>query len=258
MNDLEIIENYLNGQLSADERTRFETSLRTDPAVADALAFYVLTKQVARQEAREQRLAELDALRRNKHPQPPIHTGSDEPTVATPRRWQAPMRWVAAASVLLLLGLGWYIFRQAGGPTSAVELADTYLNQQYGQLSTTMSGGPADRLKQGIDLYNQQKFQEAELIFTQLLTEQPDNDRVLKLAGLVALRQANYDEAIARFHRLSQRTDLYSNPGTFLEALARLKRNQPMDKEQAKKLLDEVITSNLEGKSTAQSLVKQL
>lgn len=238
MNDLEVIENYLNGQLPADERTRFEATLRTDPAVANALAFYVLAKHTAKRDAREQRRTELDALRR-------------------PGR-SAPMSWVAAASVLLVLGLSWSIYRLQTEPAEASQQADAYITTHFGQLSTTMSGGSADRLAQGVDLYNQQKFADAQKAFDEVLTQQPDNDRALKFAGLAALRQGEYDRAIDRFHRLSTRTDLLTNPGIFLEALAHLRRGRPMDKAQTKKLLDEVIRRNLDGKPEAEALLRQL
>ena len=239
-NDLETIENYLTGQLSAEERTQFETTLRTDPAVADALAFYALAKHTAKVDARAQRQAELGALRRQ------------------PARlqWAAPMQWVAAASVVLLLGLSWYFLRDTTGSTDATQLADAYITKNFDQLPTTMGGGPTDSLKQGVDLYNNNKFAEAEAVFQDVLIGQPDNDRALKFAGIVALRQQKYDQAIDRFHRLSQRTDLFSNPGTFLEAIALLQRGRPMDKSQAKKLLNDVISKNLEGKREAAELVK--
>ncbi len=241
-NDLETIENYLTGQLSAEERTRFEATLRTDPAVADALAFYALAKHTAKADAYVQRKAELDALRR----QP------------TRLQWAAPMRWAAAASVVLLLGLGWFFLRDTTGSPDATQLADAYITRNFDQLTTNM-GGSADRdsLTLGIGLYNDRKFAEAEAVFQDLLTQQPDNDRALKFAGVVALRQKKYDVAIDRFHRLSQRTDLTYNPGTFLEAIALLQRNRPMDKSQAKKLLEDVVSRNLEGKADAQRLLAQ-
>ena len=243
--DLEIIENYLNGGLSADERTRFETTLRTDPAVADALAFYVLAKHTAKvdaHDARAQRQAELDALRRT----------------PTRSQWAAPMRWVAAASVVLLLGLGWVFLRDATGSPDATQLADAYITQNFDQLSTTMGGGSADSLTLGVGLYNDKKFAEAEAVFGDVLTRQPNSNRALRLAGIVALRQKKYDQAIDRFHRLSQRTNLLSNDGTFLEAVALLQRNLPLDKSQAKKLLEDVIKKNLEGKADAERLVGKL
>ncbi len=249
--DLETIEQYLTGQLPADERTRFETALRTDPALADATAFYLLTRQVARQEAREQRRTELDALRtRNEN-------------VPTRPLWSAPMRWAAAASIAILLGLGWYFVNPSDSTMMASRLADEYVTEQYKELPLTMSGGSSgstvtDRLKTGVDLYNKGKLAQAEVIFGDVLAQQPDNDSALKYAGIVALRQRNYDKAISLFQRLSQQTDLVGNPGTFLEAIALLQRNRPLDKEQAKKLLEDVISRNLEGKRQAETLLDQL
>lgn len=261
MNDLETIENYVTGQLSDPERSRFETTLRTDPALADALAFYVLAKHTAKvdaHDARVQRLAELDALRRTlTTPQPMADVRA--PTRSRPL-WSAPMRWAAAASVVLLLGVGWLFFRptDATSTLAASRLVDEYAAKNFAQLPVTMDGGVADSLQQGIRLFNEGKLPEAGVMFQDVLTRRSDNDTALKYAGIVAFRQGNYDQAIDRFHRLSQRTDLFSNPGPFYEAIAILKRNRPMDKEQAKKLLEDVINRNLEGKADAQQLINQL
>ena len=253
--ELETIENYLNGGLSAGEKARFETALRTDPAVADALSFYVLAKHTAKVGAHARRKAELDALRRNAVPLPMV----DLPTPTRVRPlWSAPMRWAAAASVVLLLGIGGYFLRGTTKSPDAAQLADAYVTRNFDQLSTNMGGGSVDSLTQGIGLYNDKKFAEAEVVFQDVLTQHPDNDRALKLAGIVALRQKKYDIAIDRFHRLSQRNDLFSNPGSFLEAIALLQRNRPIDKEQAKRLLEEVINKNLEGKNEAKQFIEQL
>ncbi len=246
-NDLELIENYVTGQLTPDERKRFEDGLRTDPALAEALAFYTLARQVAREQAREQRKAELDVLHRN--------------ATSTPF-WSAPIRWAAAASIIVVLGLGWFLFRPTDSVEMANRLTDEYVTQHFTQLPTTMDGGTSgspsvDSVKLGVGLFNKGNLAEAEGIFRDVLTRQPDNDTALKFAGIVSLRQGNYDQAITQFHRLSQRTDLYSNPGIFYESLTLIKRGRPMDKENAKKLLDEVITKNLEGKRDAEKLVKE-
>ncbi|GAB3543714.1 tetratricopeptide repeat protein [Spirosoma fluminis] len=241
MIDLETIENYVNGQLSAGERAQFETALRTDPAVADALAFYVLAKQTARNEARAERQAELDALRQR----------TSKPLMS------APIRWAAAASIVLILSLGWSVYRLRNEAVGAAQLADTYISATFSQLSTTM-GGETDSLETGVGLFNENKLAEAEAVFESVMTNQPANDRALKYAGIAAFRQGEYDQAIDRFHRLSERTDLFSNPGSFYEALARIKRGQPTDTSQAKKLLEEVVNKNLEGKAEAEKLLDKL
>ncbi|ADB38724.1 hypothetical protein [Spirosoma linguale] len=243
--DLETIENYVTGQLTPDERTRFEAALRTDPAVAEALAFYMLSKQAAKEQAREQRKSELDSLRK------PASI------------WSVPMRWAAAASITVLLGLGWYFFRPTNSPEMASRRADAYIAQHFMQLPTTMDGSSsgsttADSLKTAVGLVNSGKLAEADALAQDILKRQPTNDSALKYAGIVALRRENYDQAISLFHRLSERTDLYSNPGLFYESLTLLKRGRPMDKEQAKKLLDEVITRNLDGRREAKELIDLL
>ncbi len=257
MNNLETIDDYLSGQLTPAERAQFESTLRTNPALSQSLAFYVQAKQVARAEAHNQRKAELDALRQ------------------TAKQPAAPMRWVAAASVLLLLGLGWLTFRLGNELPTMSQRVDTYLADTYSQLGTNMSGETAGSLEKGIDLYNRQQYAEAETIFTRELNRQQNkqlsgstlkgglgatlgSDRLLKFAGLAALQQQKYDVAIQRFQQLGQRTDLFSNPGLFLEALARIRRNEPMDKEKAKELLDTVINRNLEGKSEAEIIISNL
>lgn len=251
--DLETIENYVTGQLAAAERAQFEDALRTDPAVADALTFYMLSKHVAREEAQAVRKAELDALRRQTVPAQPF--------------WSAPMRWVAAASIVALVGLGWYFIQPANGPANSeyaiAQLTDVYVAQHFDRLSTDMDGGSSgsnslDSLKQGINLYNKGMLTEADVVFQDVLKRQPDLDSALKYAGITSLRRGNYDQAITLFHRLSQRTDLVSNPGTFYEAIALLKRGQPMDKNQAEKLLNEVVDKGLDGKKEAPALIEKL
>jgi predicted Zn-dependent protease len=244
--DLETIENYLTGQLPADERTQFESALKTDPAVADALAFYVMSKQAAKVQAREQRLAEFDELRRQ---QPRIGQRSIS-------------NWVtyvaAAASIVLVLSLGWYFFWPSTDSTLiASQQVDSYVSTHFMQLPTTMDGS-ADSLKIGIDRFNKGQLAEAATVFQDVLKRHPDTDTALKYAGIVALRQGNYDKAIDLFHRLSKRTDLFANPGLFYESLTLLKRGQPMDKSRAKKLLEEVIKKNLEGKGEAEKLIENL
>lgn len=239
--NLETIENYVNGQLSEQERTQFDERLRTDPAVANELAFYVLSKQVAHQQAREQRMAELNALRQQ-----------------NPRIGQRSIGWtvyVAAASLILLLGLGWYFFRPTTEPSLATnQLVDDYVTAHFMELPTTM-GSETDSLKLGIDLFNKGKLDQATVVFQDVLARKPDTDSALKYGGIASLRQGNYDKAIEQFQALSQRTDLIANPGAFYESLSLLKRGRPIDKSRAKKLLEDVINKNLEGKADAEKLI---
>lgn len=243
MNDLATIESYLNGQMTNAERVAFEASLRTDTALADTLAFYVMAKHSAKVAAREQRHAEWEVRRRTvAQPARPLHRIG---------QWAYPL--AAAACLMLALGFGWYFINKPTAP----ELADAYINEHLITLSVTMDG-QADSLQTGIQRYNNGNLAEADALFGALLRQNPDNVEALKFAGLVSLRRGNYDQAIEQFHRLSQRADLYDNPGLFYEALARLKRNRPNDKSQAQELLKSLITKNLSNKAEAEKLLHDL
>lgn len=241
MNNLERIDDYFSGRLPVEERARFETSLETDSALAEAVAFYLTARQAAQNEARADRKARFETLREESGPVR-----------------QLPARvWLAmAASVMLVLGLGGYWLFQRQTP-SAAELADQYIRQHFSQLPTRMDG-QTDSLQTGIARYNEGILPEAGVVFNDLLQRNPTDDRARKLAGLVALRTGQYNQAIDHFHRLGERTDLFANPGLFLEALSRLKRGQPGDLREAETLFKTVIEQNLEGKAEAEVLIEKL
>ena len=85
-----------------------------------------------------------------------------------------------------------------------------------------------------------------------ILKRDPENAEAKKIAGIVSLKQQNYDKAIDYFHELGEQKNLYSNPGKFYEAIALLKSGLPLNKKKAEKLLQEVIDGNLEGKAEAE------
>lgn len=239
MNDLERIEDYFSGRLSAEERARFETSLQTDTALAEAVAFYLSAQQAAQSAARARRKAEFEQLR------------SETPAI---RRLPVGSVIALAATIVLILGLGGYWLFQRQSP-SAVMLADQYIQQNYSQLSITMDGR-SDSLQTGVAFYNAGKFKEAGAVFNELVRRQPGNDRARQFAGLVALRSRQYDAAVDHFHRLGEQKDLFANPGYFLEAITRLKRNQNDDRNQSEILLKTVTEQNLEGKAQAEKLLE--
>ncbi len=243
MNDLETIDNYFTGQLAAPEKTRFEQRINTDAELAEAVAFYVQARQTARQQAQGAlvqagRKAEWATLR--------------ERQVKVRQPVWVPMAWVAAASVLLLLGF--FLFSPQ---PSAPEVADHYIKENLTTLSVMMSSKP-DTLQLARQAYNTRQFAQAETLLADWQRPNTDNTEVLKLAGLVSLRQEKYDKAIEQFHSLSQRTGLRANPGLFYEAIARMKRNAPNDVATARKVLQTVIDQNLEGKKAAKALIDEV
>lgn len=235
----EKIDDYFTGQLAPDERTAFENALRTDAELANTTAFYVATKRTAAELNRADRMAQLAAR--------PVRSRAGQ------------FSWVAAASVLLVvsLGLGWFLLRSGASETPQA-LADAYITKNLTELPVTMSANTADSLQMGANLFNANKLPRAGAIFTAIYRADTANDTALKYAGIVSLRLKNYDQAIEQFQALGRRTDLLVNPGLFYEALARIERNQPNDKQLAKKLLETVISRNLAGKADAEKLLEKI
>ena len=239
MTDWTTIEEYLSNRLSADQRIRFEADLQTDPALAESVAFYVTARHTLRQEAHNLRRAELLARK---------------PQLARQTSW--PFALAAAACLALLLGIGWILWTPQ---TTPPELADAYLEQKNALThpSVTMSA-TTDSLQQSLGFIEKEQLAEADQWLSDLRQRQPANAEVLKWGGIVALRRGNYDKAISQFQTLSRRTDLYANPGLFLEALTRMKRNLPDDKVMAKTLLQTVVSQKLEGSEEAKVLLEKL
>lgn len=236
MNDR--IENYFNENLPPPERKQFEEDLRQNPQLQEEVAFYLKTKQILREQALAERHAEWQQL-------PDDEKADYEP--ATPVRRLNLWQYASAAVLVLAMGLGWFWL---SGTEELAEplLAQTYVEQQLDSLSVQMSGA-ADSLELAKDRYNQDRYSEARAIGEELLQRNPDNGEALKVVGLAALRQQDYDRAIEHFHRLAGQPDLFYNPGKFFEAIAYLSRNRPSDKKAAKGLLEAVISGEQVGKA---------
>jgi len=235
---LERIENYYSNAISGEERAAFENDLKTNTALATEVAFYIQAKQAAQAEAHARRKAEWAVLGKS---------------LQKTKQRSLFYRYAAAASVVLLIGLGWLLFQSADGYNPLrgqggfnKDWAATYIEKNFATLNTQMSSN-ADSLQMGVNSYNTDNLEKAQGIFDQLLQRDSGNAEAQKYAGIVSLRRGDYDQAIEHFHRLGLRTDLIANPGKFYEALALLQRNLPLDKKAAENLLKEVKAAKLEG-----------
>ena len=118
--------------------------------------------------------------------------------------------------------------------------------------------GREDSLQSGLRLYNEAKFSEALQQFENIVKTDTSNFTAKKYTGLVYLRLRQYDKAITVFTQLQQYTSLYANPATFYLALTLMERNSAGDTTEAKKLLQQVVQNDLEGKEIAQQWLGKL
>lgn len=233
----ERIEPYFNQQLLPPEREEFENELLHDPALADEVAFYLRSQQVIRGQVLAERHAEWQAM--------------DSLPLIRIRRLSP---WYYAAAAVVLLALTW-VWLSLPRP-NVQELAGTYVENNLTTLSVQM-GGEADSLQTAIQDYNEGRFADAHTISQQLLDRNAANAEALKLLGFIALRQQRYEEARKYFNRLAGQ-GLQANPGKFYEALTYLQRGQASDLEAARKLLQAVVSEELEGRKEAEKWLEAL
>ncbi len=236
------IESYFGKTLTGEERAQFEKEMRENPLLAGEVAFYLATRKAqaegARQEMLEARHAEWQRLM------------EDEDDAKDEGSRPLKLWWAAAAAVAALaIGLAWYL--NSSGP-SYERLAHEYVSTELQTVNVRMDG-TADSLQLAARLFNDGSLEEARRVTDGLLAKDPDHAETKKLAGIVSLRMKDYDKAIEHFQQLGAREDLFSNPGKFYEALARLERNGPGDKEKAEELLKEVLEKGLEGKEVVET-----
>jgi len=239
---LNYIDDYFSGILSKEEKQLFEERIKSDPAFADDVAFYLSSMAVSREDAdqeKKERFRELYSIR-------------DEETTArvVKFRWLRPA--MAAAAVLLVVLLTWTLFLK---PPSVTQMADRYINTELKSFGSTM--GPVNNMEEVKGLYNNGKYAEAMAKLTDMLKEKQGDAETIKLAGIVSLRMENYDQALSYFEWLAEQKGYYDNLGEFYQALTLMKRNLPGDKQKAKLLLQDVVEKNLSGKEEAQKWLNQ-
>lgn len=220
------IESYFTGRCTEAEKQQFEDRIVQDRNFAEEVAFYVQSRRLLREELLQRKKTAWSS----RHPS---------------RLRTLYLTAAAAAAVIILFSV--YLFTR---PADPAKLAANYIRTHYDQLSQTLDGS-RDSLQQGITAYNDQSFSQALELFTALAQDHPNHPEPLLYGGLVYLRLHHYDQALHQFETLAVIPSLYSNPGTFLEAVTLLQRNAAGDRETARQLLQEVVSRRLDGSREA-------
>jgi tetratricopeptide (TPR) repeat protein len=235
----EYIEDYFQKRHTEAEKRQFEDRCSSDESFAGDVAFYVMSRQAAREELLQQKMAEWNL------------PGEQ----ASRKHGRQRLSWLPymAAAVVVLVVLGYFFSR----PTDPRQLAEKYIDTHFSRLSQTM-GGPIDSLQLGIQAYNDGHYDKALTIFETLYSTHPENSDATKYAGIVCLGTKNYDKALTWFALLEGHQERFANPGAFYEALTLLMRDGKNDREKAKRLLQRVIDTHQEGEQDAVAMIRNL
>jgi tetratricopeptide (TPR) repeat protein len=238
MESLELIDDYFKGLLTDEQKRQFEKRVLSDPAFAEELAFYVNVGNTLKEQLIADKKERFRALYEQQQKTP-------DPRQSPVRRMTA---FAVAAAVLLIVSGLWLLFLRQPGPE---RLADNYIRLQLHTLPVKMSS-VQDSLQLAIGAYNDNDLTGALQQFEAILRRHNTDERATQYAGIVCLRLKEYDKALQYFQTLAADTALYSNPALFYESLTLMKRNIPGDHENARRLLQQVVDSNLARKEDAQ------
>lgn len=244
---LEYIEAYFEKGLNEAEKQLFEERCENDEEFAKEVAFYIMSREAAREQLLEHKKQQWRAYENEV-------TETIKPAAApvkkmTFRKW---LPFVAAACVLFVAALI-YLFTEVN---THEKFADNYLQKNYTRIPLLLDGS-TDNMQSGIEAYNNKDFDKALLFFNNVYAAHPDNSDAKKYTGLTYLMKKDYDNALLQFEELAQTKGLFSNSGLFLKALTLLKRNKGNDEVDAKKVLEHVSLEKLGNNREAEELLKK-
>ena len=144
LTSFEYIDAYFNQTLDDQEAERFKQMLAEDKAFAEEVAFYLSAKQVLNEQRDTEKKEWFKQLLVNEN-------SPSQPIVLNRSNGLTIYRALAAAAIILLVVLSWYLFVLK--PTSVHEQAETYIQKNLSTLPVTM-GAKVDSVQQGLKLYN--------------------------------------------------------------------------------------------------------
>lgn len=260
--DIDLIERYHRGLLDGAELEDFLRREKDDKAFAqkirsyteiiEGIEYYGKQKEFADTvQEWENEIKKNSDLKRSEALRPSDPQGE----VRTIPMYRKNTFWLAAAAAVAIpLLVAYLVFFQRQRPET---LATAYIEEKLTTLSTTMAT-ETDSLALGIGAFNEKEYEKAENIFHSLGKNEDLAAEATRYLGITYLKMGQYEKAIEEFNKLISFTDLYSNPGKFYLAITLMKRSKEGDVEQAKKLLQEVVTNKLPGYQEASAWMQHI
>lgn len=203
-----VFDQYLEDELTPDERSNFENQLSENQELA--LAFQNFKEVQAQLENRFGLETERKAYKENLKIISDSHFSNKNAKVITLKPWM----YMAAASVVLLLGI--FLFNPSSNPNF-----DEY--NQFEAAHFVERGDQADYLKQAENAYNSKDYQKAVPLFESILKEKKTAE-IQYFYGVSLLESNKIQESELVFHELQSGNSIYKNKAIWGLALAKLKQ----------------------------------
>ncbi|MCD0469646.1 tetratricopeptide repeat protein [Flavobacterium sp. JAS] len=233
-----LFDQYLQGELTVDERTSFEKQLSQDPKMATEFeTFKNLHAQLENKFGYEE---EREAFKANLKTISDKHFNTSKPKVIGLNGWY----FAAAASVIILFGLFFFNYNQ--NPTF-----EDYNHPE--QASFTERGKEQENLQQAQAAFNERQYAEAIPLFEAILKEKKTPE-VQYFYGVSLLEESQYKKAETVFNELISGTSVYKDKAKWNLALSKLKQK---DYKGCKEILG-TISEDYENYDDVQDLLDEL
>ena len=244
--DYILFEDYLSGNLDENATNAFETRLETDKAFKQSFSIYKdisehLDHEIGNEEKTMDFRANLDSISHNYFSK--LNAQQEEVNV---KKSSGFYKFAIAASVVLLLGF--FVFNQFSGDSSYSDFAN------YDQISLTVRGDNDVLLKEAETAFNTKNYEEAELLFNQILEEDSGNTEIQLYKSITLIETNQFSEADELLKGLSEGNSIYKNKAMWYLALSKLKQ----DNFEACKNILKNISEDAEDYKQAQKLLNKL
>ena len=244
--DYILFEDYLSGNLDKDATNAFETRLETDKAFKQSFRIYKdisvhLDHEIGNEEKTMDFRVNLDSISHNYFSK--LNAQQEEVETKKPFSFY---KLAIAASIALLLGF--FVFNQFSGDPSYSDFAN------YDQISLTVRGENDALLKEAETAFNTKNYEEAELLFNQILEEDSSNTEIQLYKSITLIETNQFSEADELLKAISEGNSIYKNKVMWYLALSKLKQ----DNLEACKNVLKNISEDAEDYKQAQKLLNKL
>jgi len=202
-----LFDQYLENELSAEERTNFEKQLVEDQELASAFEiFKELNLHLENKFGNEQ---ELKAFKKNLKSVSKQHFKSKNPKVIAFKPWQ----YAIAASVAVLVGL--FVFQN---------INPSFEDYNNPEMATFIERGDVnENLKLAQDAFNSKKYKTAIPHF-EVVLQMNKSPEIQYFYAISLLEDNQFQKAETNFTELKSGTSIYKNKATWYLALSKLKQ----------------------------------
>ena len=242
------IEKYLDGHMDLNEKTAFETRLKTDitllKAYEDELSARELIKEAGRLELKET-LHNIDREMGNAASDLAPETGRVMPL------W---MKRALPLAAMIIIFLGVFQYMRSGGISSA-EVYDSYF-EPYAAPSVVRDSNeaPLENWETAANLYAQKKYEVALPYFEKAQTEVPEYlSEFYRGMSHLSSEAPLYSRAITAFDKVLATDNDYTQQAMWYKALALL---EIQNKEEAFRILESIVANQSYNHKAAAEILK--